>query len=73
MKIGGTLIYSTCALNKKENDKVVDKFLDIHREFEVVDCLPEMTHADKQSNYFTLFPQINGTDGFFIAKLERKF
>ena len=33
LKEGGILLYSTCTLNKKENKKQVDKFLDKNKGF----------------------------------------
>lgn len=61
VKDHGVLMYSTCTLNKTENQGVVEWFLEKHTEFELepVDSKP----------YITLFPNTNQTDGFFIAKL----
>lgn len=71
VKKGGRIVYSTCALNKKENDKVVDLFLKNHSEFVSVRALPEVERAVDENDYLTLFPHVNGCDGFFIAVLER--
>lgn len=72
VKPGGTLVYSTCALNKKENDQVADAFLKEHPAYRAVSFLPKEIRGVSDSPYLTLFPHINGTDGFFIAKFERE-
>lgn len=59
LKNGGRLVYSTCTLNKRENEKVVQNFLNDNEEFELVE--------EK-----TTFPSMNGGDGFYYAILERK-
>lgn len=59
LRLNGILIYSTCSLNKKENEDVCDKFLAENNNFEKVD------------DYITLWPHKNGTDGFFIAKFKK--
>ncbi|MBR2100600.1 MAG: 16S rRNA (cytosine(967)-C(5))-methyltransferase RsmB [Eubacterium sp.] len=51
------IIYSTCTLNKRENEKVVEAFLDKHSEFKLI----------KQK---TSFPDESGGDGFYYAVLE---
>ncbi len=56
LKDGGTLVYSTCTLNKKENEDIVGKFLENNKEF----TLDTMT---------TYFPKAGKTDGFFVAKI----
>lgn len=72
VKPGGTLVYSTCALNRKENNKVVDAFLKENTAFASVPVLTELPHGTQDGDYMTLFPHINGTDGFFIAKLVKR-
>lgn len=64
LKTNGTLIYSTCSLNKKENQEVCDKFLASNPDFIKV-CLSD------DDGYMTLMPHQNGTDGFFIAKFTK--
>lgn len=72
VKPGGTLIYSTCALNKKENNQVADAFLKKYPEFHAVPIFSEIPGSNMETTpYLTLFPHINGADGFFIAKFER--
>lgn len=58
LKSGGVLVYSTCTLNKRENENVVDKFISEHTEY----VLEEMT---------TYFPKAGKTDGFFVAKIKK--
>lgn len=59
VKVGGTLIYSTCTLEQAENEDVVEKFIELNDEFEL-------------KHMRTILPHIDGTDGFFIARLIRR-
>lgn len=68
VKNGGRLVYSTCALSKKENEEVCDRFIRANSDFVKVNPLPEIS----DSPYLTLMPHINSTDGFFIACFEKK-
>ncbi len=58
LKADGILVYSTCTLNKKENEKQVERFLKENPAFERLD--------EK-----TVFPYENHYDGFYIAKLKK--
>ncbi len=68
---GGTLLYATCTLLRRENEDVVGRFLDRKKDF-----APEpftLPGAIGQTDGMaTLWPHIHGTDGFFMAKLRRK-
>jgi 16S rRNA (cytosine967-C5)-methyltransferase len=55
---GGVLVYSTCTISARENEQQMQTFLETHREFRL---------ASQRS----LLPHRDGTDGFFIARLER--
>ncbi len=72
VKENGTLIYSTCSLNPKENTEVCRRFLQENKEF----VLCDIPHADKfgvvEDKMLTVLPHMYDSDGFFIAKFERK-
>lgn len=70
VKVGGTLIYSTCTLNYAENEAVVEEFLKENKSFApiVVQLDIENVKADYCRNFF---PQTTGGDGFFVATLRR--
>ncbi len=70
VKIGGYLIYSTCTINKHENDEVCDSFLTENDNFVAQPTQNPFTSCDSKG-YLTLLPHISHTDGFFIAKLKR--
>lgn len=70
VKLGGILIYSTCTLLPEENSEVVMQFLQKHPEFQPVPVLPTFGDVLNQS-MVTLFPDVCGSDGFFIAKLQK--
>lgn len=68
---GGTLMYSTCTLVRRENEGVVEKFLKDHDAFELVPLeLPEV-FPKNETGMLRLLPGKYDTDGFFIAKLRR--
>ena len=58
VKEGGFIVYSTCTMNKKENEKQIQRFLKEHDMFRLVD----------EVNIFSDSKQ----DGFYMAKLVRK-
>jgi 16S rRNA (cytosine967-C5)-methyltransferase len=67
---GGTLLYATCTVREEENAAVVRAFLTDSGAFSA----QEFTVADgtaSAAGMLQLWPQRNGTDGFFIAKLRR--
>lgn len=68
---GGVLLYSTCTLLRQENENVVNAFLAIHPQF-VLEPF-ELPHFGIQPGWITFWPHTHGTDGFFVAKLCRKF
>lgn len=65
---GGTLVYSTCTLLKAENEAVVEAFLAENRDF-----APQPFAAPDGSEDWraTLRPDLNGTDGFFVARMVK--
>ncbi len=69
VKAGGTLVYSTCTLNKAENEDVVSAFLASHPEFSPCDFAAGPLASE--NGMLTLFPHKTGSDGFFITRLMR--
>ncbi len=76
VKPGGTLIYSTCTLNKQENDEQVEWFLKKYPNFMLKDLenrLPSLPECDRLwRKHLTLWPKAGGHDGFFVARLEKE-
>ena len=70
VKLGGTLVYSTCTVLPEENELNVQRFLSAHPEFEAEDFAVG-TRASR-GGMLSLAPDMDGTDGFFIAKMKRK-
>lgn len=56
---GGRLLYSTCTWRTKENGGVTAEFLEKHPEFEM--------RTER-----TFWPDLDGTDGFYICRMDRK-
>lgn len=59
VKKEGMLVYSTCTLNKKENEKQIEAFLERHTDFSLL-------------QQKTFFPFEENGDGFYVAQLIRK-
>ena len=61
VKVGGTLLYSTCTIRQEENADVVTAFLAKHSEW----------GGKWAESMVTLLPSDCNSDGFFLAKLQR--
>lgn len=70
VKVGGILVYSTCTLNKEENENNMSKFLEENKNFVPVDF--EIDSVKSNNGMYTFMPHINNTDGFFVAKIKRE-
>lgn len=75
VKIGGTLVYSTCTVSEKENLENVKWFCDRFN-FELDDISPFMNENIRldtaKKGYIQILPDMFDTDGFFIARMIRK-
>jgi len=75
VKLKGVLVYSTCTMSKEENSDNINWFVE-NFPFELEDIsalLPEnIDNTTAKQGYIQLYPNINDTDGFFIARLRRK-
>lgn len=70
---GGRLLYVTCSTDEREDEDVVNAFLQSQPEFAPVPLVWEApTGVDLRFGAYGLtIPGIDGADGFFYAKLER--
>lgn len=69
---GGILIYSTCTLVGRENEDVVQWFLQTHPEYEAEPLPLPPVFPENKTGMLALVPGQYDTDGFFIARLRRK-
>ena len=77
LKSGGTLVYSTCTVAEIENEKVVNAFLDAHKEFELdTSWLQKLSQVVQDrcvdQGMLKVLPHQFDSDGFFIARLVKK-
>ena len=71
VKPGGTLVYSTCTILKRENEAVAQTFLKAHPDFTLEPFeVPSMLDA-KNDGMLTLLPHKHEADGFFICRMRK--
>lgn len=75
VKKGGRLVYSTCTVEKRENEDNIRWFLSEHAGFSLVDIrenLPEILKKEAApEGWIQLLPGVHPCDGFFIAVLQK--
>ena len=69
---GGTLLYSTCTLLRRENEEVAGRFLETDSTFKPESFTLPGPVGTAASGMVTLWPHRHGTDGFFICKLRKE-
>ncbi|MFL6652040.1 MAG: RsmB/NOP family class I SAM-dependent RNA methyltransferase [Sulfurifustaceae bacterium] len=76
LKPGGRLVYATCSLLSEESEAVVATFLASHPQFALVPIVSVLTRRHVALEATTegvlrLTPHRHGTDGFYVAVIER--
>lgn len=72
---GGVMVYSTCTLLPEENERIVRDFLNDNDDFcedNIAALLPPGLSKYARGCMLQVYPNRDGTDGFFIARLARK-
>lgn len=76
LKKDGVLVYSTCTVDRAENEEVIKAFLEENPNFEgdlsIKDRLPEAIKPLINDFNLQILPQDFGSDGFYIACLRKK-
>ncbi|MAL80005.1 MAG: rRNA cytosine-C5-methylase [Sneathiella sp.] len=73
---GGILIYATCSILREENEEQVAAFLATHTEFDLLPVSMIWTAAGLggqwDQDFLSLTPADFGSDGFFVALLQKR-
>lgn len=75
LKQGGRLVYSTCTFNRRENEYAIEKFLQSHPEFELIEVPSQkyfqngLTPSTAQAS--RLWPHLIRGEGHFVAVLQK--
>jgi 16S rRNA (cytosine967-C5)-methyltransferase len=81
VKAGGRLVYITCSVLAEENTTQVKAFLVKNKGFKIIPYAEQWKNfiggeapksADGSSNTLLLTPAQHGTDGFFVAVMQRR-
>ena len=83
--VGGRVVYSTCSLEREENEQVVQATLEGFGEFKIVDLKGELEQLQQSGElrwkdiasllagpYLRTIPGVHPCEGFFAAMIERQ-
>lgn len=83
LKIGGTMVYSTCSVDPDENEGVIDFILSEFSDARIDNVSLEINRSESLTEFegenynpevkkcLRIWPQDNDTDGFFVASIRK--
>lgn len=84
LKPGGVMVYSTCTQEPEENEGVINYLLNNFPEAELLDVTLDIKRHDAVLSFegfdynpevkkcLRIYPQDNDTEGFFVAKIQKR-
>jgi len=72
LRPGGVMVYSTCTLNKEENEKQIENFLYRNPEFTLESAEQFIPKEYTENGYLTTLPFKHNSDGAFAARMKKK-
>jgi 16S rRNA (cytosine967-C5)-methyltransferase len=72
LRPGGRLVYSTCSVEREENEEVVEAFLASSPDFNQVEATPAPARLLLPTGAARTWPHRDDVDGFYVAALQRK-
>ncbi len=85
LEVGGRGVYSTCSLEREENEAVVEEVLDGNESYQLLDCRTELEKLRSSGEliwndidtllsgpFLRTLPGIQPCDGFFAAIIEKR-
>ncbi len=71
VKDEGYLVYSTCSINKKENERQVENFLLRHKNFKLISASDFIPAEYVENGFLRTIPFKHRMDGAFAAKMKK--
>ncbi len=72
LRPGGVLVYSTCTLNKEENEAQIENFLNRNPEFTLESAEQFIPKEFTEEGYLKTLPFKHNSDGAFAARMKKK-
>ncbi|HKP71292.1 MAG TPA: hypothetical protein VJT82_00030, partial [Pyrinomonadaceae bacterium] len=66
------LVYSTCSVEREENEQVVEAFLNSNPDFKQTEARPAPAMLLLTSGAARTWPHRDDVDGFFVAAMEKQ-
>jgi len=71
LRVGGVLVYSTCTLDKAENEHIIKYFLQKNAEFKLVEASEYLDSKVCENGFLKVLPFEHRCDGAFGARLKK--
>ncbi|HWW77821.1 MAG TPA: 16S rRNA (cytosine(967)-C(5))-methyltransferase RsmB [Pyrinomonadaceae bacterium] len=69
---GGRLVYSTCSVEREENEEVVNAFLSSNPDFRQAEATPAAVSLLLPAGAARTWPHRDDVDGFFVAAMKKQ-
>jgi 16S rRNA (cytosine967-C5)-methyltransferase len=71
LKSGGVLVYSTCTINRGENENVIEQFLKKHSDFKIESGPKQLDHFKTSGGFYRTVPYKQNMDGMFAVRMRK--
>ena len=75
VKVGGSLVYSTCTIDNGENESIIADFMNQQDNFDIANAADSAVSKDfiTDEGFVRTWPHVHQMDGSFAAKLTKRY